>query len=75
MCYCTLFALFYFEFEGNFQVQAPGVLYSERRFNRGFFCVMSLGGLNLEGLIYVEGLKAVSRSPHPTNAWLITLGM
>ena len=24
MCYCTVFALFYFEFEGNFQVQALG---------------------------------------------------
>ena len=26
MCYCTNFALFYFEFEGNLQVQAPGGL-------------------------------------------------
>ena len=26
MCYCTVFALFYFEFEGNFQVQATGSL-------------------------------------------------
>ena len=24
MCHCTVFALFYFEFEGNFQVQALG---------------------------------------------------
>ena len=23
MCYCTVFALLYFEFEGNFRVQAP----------------------------------------------------
>ena len=29
------FALFYFEFEGNFQVQAPEGLYSEGRFNGG----------------------------------------
>ena len=28
-------ALFYFEFEGNFQVQAPEGLYSEGRFNGG----------------------------------------
>ena len=26
MCYYTVFALFYFEFEGNFQVQAPRAL-------------------------------------------------
>ena len=46
------FRFAYFEFEGNFQVQAPGGLYSEGRFNGGFFCVMSLGGLYLEGLIF-----------------------
>ena len=27
MCYSTAFALFYFEFESNFRVQAPGGLY------------------------------------------------
>ena len=33
----TIFALFYFVFEGKFQVQAPpGGLYSEGRFNGGF---------------------------------------
>ena len=47
----TVFALFYFVFEGNFQVQAPGGFYLEGRFNGGFFCVMSSGGLYLEGLI------------------------
>ena len=32
-----MFALFYFVFEGKFQVQAPpGGLYSEGRFNGGF---------------------------------------
>ena len=36
MCCCTVFALFYFEFEGNFRVQAPGGLYLEGRFIRGF---------------------------------------
>ena len=30
MCYCTNFALFYFEFEGNLLVQAPGGLCLER---------------------------------------------
>ena len=29
MCYCTVFTLTYFEFEGNFQVQAPRGLYLE----------------------------------------------
>ena len=49
----TVFALFYFVFEGNFQVQPPrGDLYLEGRFNGGFFCVTSLGGLYLEGLIF-----------------------
>ena len=32
----TVFALIYFVFEGNFQVQAPGGLYLEGRFNGGF---------------------------------------
>ena len=36
MCYCTVFV---------FQVQTPGGLYLEGRFNGGFFCVKSLGGL------------------------------
>ena len=30
----------------------PGGLYSEGRFNGGFFCVTILGGLYLEGLIH-----------------------
>ena len=33
----TIFALFYFVFEGNFQVQTAGGLYLEGRFNGGFF--------------------------------------
>ena len=41
-CSRTMFALFYFVFEGNFQVQAP----------RRVFCVTILGGLYLEGLIH-----------------------
>ena len=43
MCYYTVFALFYFEFEGNFQVQAPGGLYLEERFNGGFFALRVWG--------------------------------
>ena len=33
----TVFAWFYFVFEGNFQIQPPGGLYLEGRFNGGFF--------------------------------------
>ena len=48
----TVFAFFNFVFEGNFQVQAPGGLYLEGRFKRGFFALHVLGGLYLEGLIH-----------------------
>ena len=46
----TVFALFYFVFEGNFQVQAPGGLIFGGAILRRVFCVISLGGLYLEGL-------------------------
>ena len=40
----TIFALFYFVFEGNFQVPAPGEsLYLEGRFNGGFFALRVWG--------------------------------
>ena len=40
----TIFALFYFVFEGKFQVQAPpGGLYSEGRFNGGFSALQFWG--------------------------------
>ena len=49
----TVFALFYFVFEGNFPSTSPrGGLYLEGRFNGGFFCVTGFGGLYLEGLIH-----------------------
>ena len=44
----TVFALFYFVFEGKFQVQAPRDLYSEGQFNGGFFALQGWGG----GLIF-----------------------
>ena len=48
----TVFALFYFVFEGNFPSTSPrGGLYLEGRFDGGFF-VTGLGGLYLEGLIH-----------------------
>ena len=48
----TGFALFYFVLAGNFQVQAPGGLIFGRAISRRFFCVMSLGGLYMEVLIF-----------------------
>ena len=51
----TVFALFYFVFEGNFQVQAPGGVYLEGRFNGGFFALRILGAYIWRGL-YMEGL-------------------
>ena len=57
ICYCTVFALFYFVFEGNFQVQAPGgLIFGETEIYWRVFCVTSLGDLYLEGLI-VEILR------------------
>ena len=54
MCYLTVFALLYFEFEGSFRVQVPGCLYLEGRFIGGFFWRYEFGGLYLEGL-YMDG--------------------
>ena len=48
----TVFAVFYFVFEGNFQVQAPGGLIFGGVIERRVFCVTSLGGLYLEGLMH-----------------------
>ena len=48
----TIFALFYFVFEGKFQVQAPRGAYIRRDDLAEGFCVTILGGLYLEGLIH-----------------------
>ena len=49
----TIFALFYFVFEGKFQVQAPRGAYIQRGdLTEGFFCVTILRGLYMEGLIF-----------------------
>ena len=48
----TVFALFSLEFEGNFQVQAPGELIFGGAIEWSVFCVTRLGGLYLEGLIH-----------------------
>ena len=41
----TVFTLFYFVFERNFQVQAQGGLYLEGLFNGGFFALRVWGTL------------------------------
>ena len=48
----TIFALFYFVFEGKFQVQAPWGAYIRRGDLTGVFCITILGGLYMEGLIF-----------------------
>ena len=49
----TVFALFYFVFEGNFSSTSPrGGLYLEGRVNGGFFALPIWGGLYLVGLIH-----------------------
>ena len=45
----TVFALFYFVFEGNFQVQAPWGAYIWRGEITGFFLRYRLGGLIFGG--------------------------
>ena len=46
----TIFALFYFVFEGKFQVQAPGGLISGGRFNGGFFALRFWGAYIWRGI-------------------------
>ena len=52
-----VFALFYFVFEGNFQVQAPpGGLHLEGQFNGGFFALRVWGAYNFGGAYTWRGL-------------------
>ena len=52
----TVFALFYFVFEGNFEVQAPGGAYIWRGdLTEVFFALRVLGAYIWRGL-YMEGL-------------------
>ena len=48
----TIFALFYFVFEGNFPSTSPRGAYIWRGDLTGFFLRYRLGGLYLEGLIH-----------------------
>ena len=49
---CTVLALFYFVFEGNFPSTSPRGAYIWRGDLTEGFCVTGLGGLYLEGLIH-----------------------
>ena len=52
----TVFALFYFVFEGNFPSTSPrGGLYLKGRFNGGFFALPVWGAYIWRGL-YMDGL-------------------
>ena len=48
----TIFALFYFVFEGKFQAQAPRGAYNRRGDLTEGFLRYDFGGLYLEGLIH-----------------------
>ena len=48
----TVFALFYFVFEGNFPSTSPRGPFIRRGDFTEDFCVTRLGGLYLEGLIF-----------------------
>ena len=56
MCYGTVFALFCCEFEGDFQVQAPGGLYLEGRLNGRFLRYEFGGGVICGGACTWGGL-------------------
>ena len=58
MCYCTVFTLSYFEFEGNFWVQALGGLYLEGQFIGlfFFFALRVWGAYIWKGLLTWRGL-------------------
>ena len=63
----NFFALLYFVFEGNFQVQAPWGLIFGGEIYRRVFCVTSLGGLYMDGLIF--GIYVVSRQFYTFVVW------
>ena len=52
---CTVLALFYFVFEGNFPSTSPRGFYLEGRFYGGFFVLPVWGAYIWRGL-YMEGL-------------------
>ena len=50
MCYCTVFALFYFEFEGNYRIseyKLPEACIWRDDLSEGFFLRFEFGGANI----------------------------
>ena len=64
----TVFALFYFVFEGNFPSTSPRGAYIWRGDLTEGFCVTGLGGLYLEGLIF-----GILRYVRLANKWVCVL--
>ena len=74
----TVFSLFNFVFEGNniFQVQGPGGLYLEGRFNGGFFALLVWGAYIWRGLFseFYGMFNWLFLSPNaPPPSWLPSL--
>ena len=66
----TIFALFYFVFEGKFQVQAPRGAYSEGRFNGGFFALRFWGAYIWRGLSSeFYGISVTKKTIIETSTW------
>ena len=66
MCYCIVFALFYFEFEGNFEYMPSGACIWRGELSEGF-CVTSLGGLIFGGAYFRNFTRARNRVPYEDN--------
>ena len=73
----TVCALFYFVFEGNFPSTSPRELIFGGAIERRTFCVTSLGGLYLEGLIhggaYFRNFTVSSNSEIPEQLLVLKL--
>ena len=62
MGYCTVFALFYFEFKDNSRVQAPGGLYLEGRFTGRFFALRVWGAYIIFGGAYFRNTTVYEKN-------------
>ena len=62
MGYCTVFALFYFEFKDNSRVQAPGGLYLEGRFTGRLFALRVWGAYIIFGGAYFRNTTVYEKN-------------
>ena len=67
----TVFALFYFVFEGTFPNTNPGGLYMEGRFNGGVFALPVWGAYNWRGLF--SKFYGIHMLPATYDAKLVTI--